>query len=104
MESFIGTKEAAEKLNVSVRRVQALIAVGRLPARKIGNAFAISERDLARVKARKSGRPKPVHERTQTEWERIVKKYVGCVDVGPEDLSTNKKYLERLGRDKFYTP
>lgn len=57
MNGFITTKEASEKLKVSVRRVQALIAAGRLPAEKIGNSYAIREADLALLNGRKNGRP-----------------------------------------------
>lgn len=71
MNSLIGTKEAAKRLNVSIRRVQALIAAGRLPAEKIGNSYAIREADLAPLNGRKNGRPKPFVERTQEEWNVI---------------------------------
>ncbi len=144
MNSFIGTKEAAEKLGISVRRVQALITAGKLPAEKIGNSFAICEGNLKLLKGRKNGRPKPAYERspeewkiivekmfgkeskkalknkknretstgrkpkikathrTQNEWEAIIDKFSGCVSLGPPDISTNKKYLEGLGRDKVF--
>lgn len=53
------TKEAAEKLNVKVRQVQALIESGRLPARRFGRAWVVNEKDLDLVKERKkTGRPK----------------------------------------------
>ncbi len=64
MNGLIGTKEAARRLNVSIRRVQALIADGRLPAEKIGNSYAIREADLAPLNGRKNGRPKPAVERS----------------------------------------
>lgn len=57
MNSLISTKEAAEKLGVSLRRVQTLITVGRLPAQKIGNSYVVKEKDLELVKNRKPGRP-----------------------------------------------
>jgi len=62
----ITTEEAAEKLGVSVDRVQALIRAGRLPASRFGKAYAINEKDLALVKNRKPGRPrsKPSTKRT----------------------------------------
>ncbi|NET09581.1 MAG: DUF2281 domain-containing protein [Merismopedia sp. SIO2A8] len=28
----------------------------------------------------------------------VAKKYIGCVDGGPEDLSTNPKYMEGFGQ------
>lgn len=96
MNSLISTKEASVKLNVSVRRVQALISAGRLPAKKIGNSFAINEADLMRLNGRKNGRPKPP-ERTQEEWNQILEKFIGSVSDAPPDLSTNKKYMEGFG-------
>ena len=60
MNDLISTKEAAEKLGLSIRRVQALITDGRLPAQKIGNSFVIQEKDLELVQVRKAGRPKKI--------------------------------------------
>ena len=57
MNGLISTKEAAEKLGLSLRRVQALITVGRLPAQKIGNSYVVKEKDLELVMVRKPGRP-----------------------------------------------
>ena len=102
MNSLISTKEAALRLKISVRRVQALIAAGRLPAQKIGNSFAIKENDLKLLNGRKNGRPKPTHERTQEEWDAILDKILGQVSLGPRDLSTNKKYMEGFGRENAY--
>jgi excisionase family DNA binding protein len=102
MNSFIGTKEAAKRLNVSVRRVQALIAAGRLQAKKIGNSFAIDEDDLKFLNGRKNGRP--VHERTQEEWQQILDKILKKVEAEPNSASTklqrktihiSKKLLEK---------
>ena len=58
MKDLISSKEAAEKLGLSIRRVQALITDGRLPAQKIGNSFVVREKDLELVRDRKAGRPK----------------------------------------------
>ncbi len=55
--SLISTKEAAEKLSVSVLRVQQLIWNKRLPAQKIGRDYVIEESDLKLVENRKPGRP-----------------------------------------------
>ncbi len=55
--SLISTKEAAEKLGISVLRVQQLIWQQRLPAQKIGRDYVINEKDLELVKDRKTGRP-----------------------------------------------
>jgi excisionase family DNA binding protein len=54
---ILDTKTAAAELGVSVRRLQQLIASGRLPAIPIGRYFAIRRADLAIVRHRKPGRP-----------------------------------------------
>lgn len=58
MKDLISSKEAAEKLGLSIRRVQALITEGRLPAQKIGNSYIVREKDLELVRERTPGRPK----------------------------------------------
>lgn len=55
---FLTTKQVAEKLGVTTRRVQALVTDGRLPAQKIGRDYLILEKDLKLVAERKVGRPK----------------------------------------------
>jgi excisionase family DNA binding protein len=60
MKDLISTKDAAGKLGLSLRRVQALIASGRLPAQKIGNSYVVYEKDLELVKNRVAGRPAKV--------------------------------------------
>jgi len=65
----ISSKDAAERLKISVRRVQELIKKERLPAKMIGGVYLIEERDLALVKNRKPGRP-----RTRTATKRRAKK------------------------------
>lgn len=57
---FLTTKEVAEKLGITIRRVQALVTSGRLPAVKFGRDYMIKENDLRLVKDRKVGRPKKV--------------------------------------------
>lgn len=57
LEGFLTTKEVAEKLGVSVGRIQQLIAEGRLPATKIGQTNLVKESDLKLVRDRKTGRP-----------------------------------------------
>jgi excisionase family DNA binding protein len=55
---LLTTKEAAEKLGVSVRRVRALITEGKLKAHQLGREYAIEESALSPVKIYgKSGRP-----------------------------------------------
>ena len=56
---LLSTPEVAERLGVTVSRIQALIWAGRLPAQKIGRDYVIFEEDLGLVKDRKPGRPSP---------------------------------------------
>jgi excisionase family DNA binding protein len=56
--SLLTTGEVAERLGVTVRRVQALITSGKLPAQKFGRDYMIDEKDLKLVKERKAGRPR----------------------------------------------
>ena len=56
--SMMTTKQAAEALGVSVRRVRAMIEAGQLPAEKFGRDWMIDEKDLAAVRDRKPGYPK----------------------------------------------
>jgi excisionase family DNA binding protein len=44
---LLTTKEAAERLGVSERRVRGLIAEGKLAAQRVGRDYAIEERALA---------------------------------------------------------
>lgn len=55
--NYLTTKEVAEKLGVTLRRVQAMIESGRLPAQKFGRDYMIKETDLKLVAERKVGRP-----------------------------------------------
>ena len=98
MNSFISTKEAAKRLHISVRRVQALIAAGRLPAEKIGNSFAIKEIDLKVVDGRKNGRPTNDQKPEEKDCDALIDKFAGSVKGLPPDLSTNKRYLDGLRR------
>ncbi len=109
--SLISTKEASEKLGVSVLRVQQLIWAKRLPAKRIGRDYVIDESDLQLVKERKNGRPPKAENSNQAKTEK--KAFKTAFDIAPDlmkdlqgkhknlptDLSTNKKYLEGLGRD-----
>ncbi len=57
MAQFVTTVQAARILGVTRRRVDALIAAGRLPAHRVGRDWLIQVPDLARVKDRPWGRP-----------------------------------------------
>jgi excisionase family DNA binding protein len=65
------TKEAAERLGVTPRRVLVLIESGRLRARRFGHAWAIAEKDLAAVADRRNGRP-PKIDRNQPQKGRAA--------------------------------
>lgn len=67
MASLLSTKEAAEKLSVSERRVLALITLGRLPAQKVGRDWIIDESSLDLVAERKPGRPKKEAEENKAQ-------------------------------------
>lgn len=54
------TKETAELLGVTIRRVNDLITSGRLPAARFGRAYMIKESDLKLVENRPPGRPSKV--------------------------------------------
>ena len=57
-EAMLTTSEVAERLNVSIRRVRALIEAGRLPSKQFGRDHLIKEGDLKLVALRKPGRPR----------------------------------------------
>jgi len=56
-KTMLTTPQVAERLGVTVRRVQALIHDGRLPSQQFGRDHLIDEHDLAMVMDRKPGRP-----------------------------------------------
>jgi excisionase family DNA binding protein len=51
------TAQAAARLGVSVRRVQAMISAGRLVATRVGRDWLIAPEALAPLRMRKPGRP-----------------------------------------------
>jgi excisionase family DNA binding protein len=57
MAKLLTTAEAAERLGITKRRVNALIAAGRLKASRIGQINIINENDLKSVADRKPGKP-----------------------------------------------
>jgi excisionase family DNA binding protein len=56
--NLLTTKEAAERLGVTVQRIHALIKNERLPAQKMGRDYFVEEKDLKLVEERKPGRPR----------------------------------------------
>jgi excisionase family DNA binding protein len=55
--ALLTTKQAAERLSISIPRIHQLISEGRLPAKKMGRDYVIDEKDLRLVADRKVGRP-----------------------------------------------
>lgn len=105
--SLISTKEASEKLGVSVLRVQQLIWAKRLPAKKIGRDFVIDENDLGLVADRPTGRPPKTENVNEAEAKGkpfktifdVAPELIGSIKDGlPTDLSSNKEYLKDLGK------
>ena len=58
MSDLLSVTDAAKELEISGRRVQALITSGRLLAEKIGSSYVIKKADLEKVRDRPAGRPK----------------------------------------------
>ncbi len=102
------TRQASEILGVSQRRVIALIEQGKLKAEKFASVYTIASKDLETVRIRPNGRPPKTKNDNKAATEEkpfktifdVAPELVGCLDSGLGDLSTNKKYLEGLGRDK----
>ncbi|MDZ8260736.1 DUF2281 domain-containing protein [Nostoc sp. ChiQUE01b] len=44
---------------------------------------------------------KDKEEEKQVSFLEAAKEFIGCVDGGPGDLATNKKYLDRFGSSKI---
>ena len=60
MTNLITVAKAAALLEVTPRRVQALIAEGKLPAQRIGRDYLIDPSDLPLLERRPPGRPRKV--------------------------------------------
>jgi excisionase family DNA binding protein len=56
-KNLLTTREVSERLNISMRRVRALIESGNLPSKQYGRDHLIDENDLKLVENRKPGRP-----------------------------------------------
>ena len=65
--NLLTTSEVAARLGVTVKRVQAMIRDGRLPAEKMGRDYFIKEDDLKLVEDRKPGRPRKGKAETASE-------------------------------------
>jgi len=64
--TLLSTPEVADRLGINRRRVLALIDSGRLPARRVGRSYAVTEADLIAYRPRPrgwpAGRPRKVKE------------------------------------------
>ncbi len=94
--NFLTTKEAADLLGVTVRRVQAMITAERLPAKKIGRDYLINEADLSLVEIRKTGRPSKQHDGIEKKTNKVAKsknKSSALSDIEDllEEISANEK-------------
>ena len=68
---MLSVSEAAERLGLSVQRVRALIAEGRLKAQKIARDWAIPETALEKITVHgKAGRPRKKLNQTATKKRR----------------------------------
>lgn len=56
---YLTTRQAAEKLGISDRRVRELIAAGTLPATRFGERHLIRPADLSRARKRNTQRGRP---------------------------------------------
>lgn len=56
-KDLLTTREVAERLNITLRRVRALIEAGKLPSQQYGRDHLIKESDIKLVQNRKPGRP-----------------------------------------------
>src|SRR4051794_41787435 len=59
MNELLTTKDAADRLGLSVRGVQALIAKGVLPGERMGRDYLVRAADVERVKASRPRRGRP---------------------------------------------
>jgi excisionase family DNA binding protein len=74
----ITTEEAAARLGITKRRVQAMIKSGSLPAARFGRALAINESDLALVTVHgKAGRPPKAKAEATSEVAEVTAKKNG---------------------------
>lgn len=60
--TLLTTRDVANQLGVTPRRILALIQAGRLPATKHGRDWFVDAADLEGVRVRTPGRPAAKHE------------------------------------------
>jgi excisionase family DNA binding protein len=86
----ITTKEAAQILGISDRRVRQMILNGQLSAKRFGRTLTLSRSDVERLRASRVGRPKK---------RRSAKR-----DVGNEFCEARSKSLDDLVAESNITP
>jgi excisionase family DNA binding protein len=63
VKGYLTTHEAAQELNLSIRRVVELINESHLPAEKVGRSYLVKEKDLDLVRdRRRPGRPRKLND------------------------------------------
>jgi excisionase family DNA binding protein len=85
--AFVGVQEAAGRLGVSARRIRQMVSEQKLPARRVGRAWAIDERDLKPAVRRPPHRPwKPA-----SAWAVLAE----AEGSAPQDLPAHERYRAR---------
>lgn len=82
LSRYLKTNEVAEKLGISVRRVQSLIATGKIEAKKNGRDWEILESEVIKMNnlVRKAGRPSS---------RQLARKFLSDYVEKPSELYTN---------------
>jgi|GEM_PF-3226288 len=92
------TYQAAERLGVSVRRIQALITTGLLEASKIGRDWAIPEEEVERYRQQERQAGRPRNKRSE-----IPRKFLDRPsDVYQMVVEMIRTLIEREGVDSAY--
>ena len=101
--------DISKQAEISRQRILQIIETGDLKAEMVGRNYIIrqSDFDAWNSSRRDAGRPPKIENGNQENGNQkpfktifdIVPNLAGKHDNLPSDLSTNKKYLEGLGRD-----
>lgn len=103
-EKLLSVAEISKQAEISRQRILQIIDAGDLKAEIVGRNYIIrqSDFDAWNSSRRDLGRPPKIENGNQKPFKTIfdiVPNLAGKHDNLPSDLSTNKKYLEGLGRD-----
>lgn len=88
---MLTTREAAERLGITVGRVRQMVIKGQLPSEKFGRDLMIAETDLMLVAERKPGRPRKDAEAKEPQSE---------PPAPPESPSPNKPKMLTTAQKK----